>query len=520
MKEKMNVILYCRVSTDEQADGCSLEIQERCLRAYCSNHQYNIVGIYKENYSAKHYDLRRPAFKKMYDYCRKHKKEIDKILFLRWDRYARNVEFAFTYKRKIHDELGIEINAIESPIEFAGTEWSPLLSLYCGVAHTEDEKISKRTKDGIHGTLMKGKWTHKAPRGYKNVRRSKHDCWIEIDEPEATKIRALFYEVAKGVETPTSICKRMYPKLAESTFFGMMRNRFYAGYVHVPAYGNDPEQDVRGQHEPLIDEKTSDEVQDILDGKKKKQPKLSKPADPMLYLRKFLVCPVCGHILTGAASKGNGGRYYYYFCNHDHKHLNIRAEKVNEGFYAYTSTLKPNEAVLALYNEILLDIRGDRVKENYLQADKLQEKVDVLTERENRVKDMFIDGEISRKEKEESLARYSRQKEELNERIQVLRLSEDMKIKDKLGYSLNIIANLGEFFKWAGTEVKIKLLGSIFPEKIEFDGKNYRTKNFNSLLKLIYKETKQLRRIKKKLSPEFSGDNGQVPEAGLEPARL
>lgn len=91
-----NVILYCRVSTDEQADGSSLEVQERYLRAYCANHSYNVLNVYKDDYSAKHFDLRRPEFKKMYDYCRKHKKEVDKVLFLRWDRYSRNTEFAFT----------------------------------------------------------------------------------------------------------------------------------------------------------------------------------------------------------------------------------------------------------------------------------------------------------------------------------------------------------------------------------------------------------------------------------------
>ena len=143
----MNVILYCRVSTDEQADGCSLEMQERYLNAYCQNHNYTIVGVYHEDYSAKHYDLRRPELKAIYDYCRKHRNEVDKILFLRWDRFTRNLEFALTYKRKFCDELGIEINAIESPIDFKGTEWSMLLGMYCGAAHTEDEKISRRTRD-------------------------------------------------------------------------------------------------------------------------------------------------------------------------------------------------------------------------------------------------------------------------------------------------------------------------------------------------------------------------------------
>ena len=37
------VILYCRVSTDEQSEGCSLEMQERFLRAYCLNHGYDVI---------------------------------------------------------------------------------------------------------------------------------------------------------------------------------------------------------------------------------------------------------------------------------------------------------------------------------------------------------------------------------------------------------------------------------------------------------------------------------------------
>ena len=60
----------------------------------------------------------------------------------------------------------------------------------------------------------------------------------------------------------------------------------------------------------------------------------------------------------------------------------------------------------------------------------------------------------------------------------------------------------------------------MFPEKIEFDGKNYRTKSYNKMLDIIYQETKQLQGRKKKKSPKNTGDFGRVPKAGLEPARL
>ena len=515
-----NVILYCRVSTDEQREGSSIEVQEQYLRAYCSNRGFNVVDVYKEDYSAKDYDMKRPEMKKIYDYCRKHKGLVSKVLFLRWDRYSRSVEFAFAYKRKFVDELGVEINAIESPIDFSGTEWAMLLAMYCGAAHTEDEKISRRTKDGIRGTLLKGKWPHKAPRGYKNVRVAKHNCWVEVDQPKAELIKQLFQEVAKGLEAPTCIKKRLYPSLADSTFFDILRNRFYVGDVFVPAYNGEPEQYVTGIHEPLIDRETFNAVQEVLDGSKKRTPKLGSPVNPNLYLRKFLVCPVCGHPLTGAASKGRNGYYNYYFCNHEHKHLNVRAEVVNKGFIKFVSTLKPNKAVLELYNEILQDIRGEKVRANQVQADKLEEEVEAIKRRQEVVLDKYLDGELSKEEKQSITERNEAQMAKLQSRIKALRLSEDMRIKDKLSYGINLIENLATFFQIASCEVKIKLLGSIFPEKIVFDGENYRTASYNKMLDIIYQETKQLQGRGKKKSPKNEGDFGLVPKAGIEPARL
>lgn len=114
----MNVILYCRVSSDEQAENTSLDFQEKALRAYCNNRGYNVLFCKREDYTAKHYDLRRPEMNSIVKYCKKHKKEVDLILFLRWDRYSRDGEFAFKYKRIIIDEMGIGLNSVENPIDF------------------------------------------------------------------------------------------------------------------------------------------------------------------------------------------------------------------------------------------------------------------------------------------------------------------------------------------------------------------------------------------------------------------
>ena len=512
------VILYCRVSTDEQSEGCSLDMQEHFLRAYCNNRGYEIIGEpYKDDFSAKGHELNRPEFKKVYDYCRKHKGEVDKVLFLRWDRYSRNVEFAFAYKRKFIDELHIEINAIESPIDFNSGDWATMLGLFCGTAHSEDIKISKRTKDGMHGTLLKGKWPHKAPLGYLNVRRTKHDCWIETDPKTAPLVQRLFAEVAQGLEVPTLIAKRIFPTLASTSLFHLLRNPFYTGKILVPAYNGDPEQIVKGIHEALIDQRTFDAVQEVIDGKRKEAPKAGKTANPILYLRRYLTCPVCGSPLTGAVSKGNGGLYAYYFCNKDHKHLNVRADEVNKGFVRYVSKLKPNKAVLELYNEILQDIRGERVQENHKQADKLQAEVNSIEERIDRVNDMYFDGKLSTADRDKNIARYREQIERLKVQINALRISADLRIKEKLNYSINLISNLGMFFQSASCEVKTKLIGSIFPEKLLLDGKKYRTKAFNPMLNLIFKETKHLQGNKKESESKNRSQDNLGCDVGLEP---
>jgi hypothetical protein len=39
---------------------------------------------------------------------------------------------------------------------------------------------------------------------------------------------------------------------------------------------------------------------------------------------------------------------------------------------------------------------------------------------------------------------------------------------------------------------KINILGSMFPEKIEFDGEKHQTDSYNKVLDVIFKDTNQL----------------------------
>ena len=59
-----NVVIYTRVSTDEQAkNGYSLSHQKFVLTKYCEHHKLKILKLYEEDYSAKNFD--RPAFREL-----------------------------------------------------------------------------------------------------------------------------------------------------------------------------------------------------------------------------------------------------------------------------------------------------------------------------------------------------------------------------------------------------------------------------------------------------------------------
>lgn len=63
--------------------------------------------------------------------------------------------------------------------------------------------------------------------------------------------------------------------------------------------------------------------------------------------------------------------------------------------------------------------------------------------------------------------------------------------------------------------IKIKLISSMFPEKIKFDGKTYRTNSYNKVLDLIYQQTNELRGVEKKNGESISTFSASVPRPEL-----
>lgn len=281
---------------------------------------------------------------------------------------------------------------------------------------------------------------------------------------------------------------------------------------------DEKEEIIEGQHQALIDEETFYKVQEVIDGKRKKTPKLSKAINPDLFLRKYLVCPVCGHSLTGSTSKGNGGKYTYYHCANDGKHLRVSADKVNEGFAKFVGCLKPNEVVMDLYREILQDLRCEHNKDIIRKVEALKREVKETEEKLAVIDEKLCCGTIADETHERISNNCLHKIDELNQQITML--SEGRKgTREKIDYSISLINNLTKVMTDAPVIVKCKLIGSMFFDKIEFDGKNYRTTNYNRVLDLIFQETNILRGNKKEESTDSSPFERKVPRADIVPRK-
>ena len=139
--------------------------------------------------------------------------------------------------------------------------------------------------------------------------------------------------------------------------------------------------------------------------------------------------------------------------------------------------------------------------------------------RKKRVKEDYWDGNLSKEEYNEHINSIDEDISNLQKQIEGVLTSIRTNLNPKLEYSMCLINNLDRYFEDAPIEIKQRLLSSMFPEKVEFDGKTFRTTKYNAVLDLIYKETNQLRGIKKDtpldVSSSVAGEGFEPTTSGL-----
>ena len=160
------------------------------------------------------------------------------------------------------------------------------------------------------------------------------------------------------------------------------------------AGGDSPEQYVKGRHKALTDAKSFYLVQERLDGNRDKEaPEVKKVPDETFFMRSFLRCPHCGNTVYGSFSKGRNKRYAYYHCNYC-GHYRISAEDANDNMCRFLRSLKPSEAVMALYEAILVDLTREQEKVSKEERTKMKTDLASMDAKMKKLQDKWFEGVI------------------------------------------------------------------------------------------------------------------------------
>lgn len=511
-----NVIHYIRVSTDEQAEkGYSLAHQQSVLSKYSEVKEHHVLKTFTEDYSAKTFD--RPQWTKLLSFIKANKGLVNKIVFLRWDRFSRNQLDALTMIKSL-DKMGIKVESVEQPLDLSIPDNKMLLALYLTAPEIENDKNSIRTTEASRRAKLEGCWMGTAPKGYKNHREGKNSTLIRNEN--APLIIEAFERMATGIYSAEEVRKWLYSKgikMTKNNFPTIIRNQVYIGKIHIKEYKDNPEVFVNGLHQPLISEDLFYRANDVLEGRKRNM-KFGLDKTNLYPLKGLLKCPIHPHrSLTAYASTGrSGSKHHYYLCPKCDKTQRHRVGDVHESIEDVLSSIQFSAETIKLYHVILDKVMSREEENKTSELEKLQKEVDKIQTRLKNLLNSFLDGEISSKEYNEIKFNLNVNLTVANDKVATIK-ENGSTFKNYIKNHVPMLENLVSFYKSADGPTKFKILSCIFEEKLIIEKGRVATTPFTEPIRVLFDLNEVLEESKNKKEVDIDLFLKTAPPPGLEP---
>lgn len=367
----MNVAAYVRVSTQEQKlHGISVDAQEAACRAWVQEHGHHLVGVYNDaGLSARAKYTKRTAMLRLIEDIKAGKIEL--VIFTKLDRWFRNVADYYEVQ-SILEAHNVKWRAVQEDYETETASGRFKVNIMLAVAQDEADRTSERIAAMHVYKKSKGEYCGPAPVGYKVV-----DKLPAFDEETFPAVRAFFdtYFATTSTSKAIDAAADLGLKLNRSRACRMLSNPTYAGDafgIACPAYITKEQYDSR---QAFAMTKT----------------RYREAKDRRVYLFSGLLrCGTCGGNMVSSASREtkSGTRFKYYKCsNRSEKHGACNCpgyigEKRLESFL-----IENLETITAAYNTEVSAKKKVPDKSKTLQRENA--KLD-------RLKELYIDGDISR----------------------------------------------------------------------------------------------------------------------------
>ena len=480
-------IIYIRVSTDEQAqNGFSLRHQNDQLLRYCENRGIEVLKVFSEDYSAKTFN--RPAYKEMFQFARKHKKEVNHLLFVKWDRFSRNASESYSEINKLK-ALNIYPNAIEQPINTDNPEDLLMLAIYLASPEVDNRRRSLNVKVGMRRSRKEGRYLGSTPKGYTSTK-DEHGKPLLVPNKEAKHIKKAFELISSSKYSQReviAILKKEGCIITRSRMSGLLKNPIYKGYVNVPAYRDEAEQTIKGIHEPLISELLFEKAREVINGRKPKVSSYKTKSLIKFPLRGLIGCEKCGNKLTASSSKGNGGLYEYYHCtNGCDKRFSVQV--LDKELETILKGLKLKPEVKELYIKLLeKELAGD-ARKNVEEKKRLTVIISNSDAKLTKIQDLLIAGTLDSDDYKKMKNRIILEKLESEDALEKVNCYNRQDFVKQLSNAFGLIEKLPEYYINGDIESKRQIIGSMFPQKFIFENNQVRTNKAYPTFRLICKK--------------------------------
>ena len=318
------VALLLRVSSEEQRDRETIEIQREFLKEYCRLYGLEIAEIYADDGVSGTIPLHeRPEGRRLLEDAQAGK--FTTLLVYRLDRLGRSLLVIVD----AHDRLqaaGVSLRSATEPIDTSNPSGRLIFQMLASFAEYERETIGERTRAGFHRALRNGKFPGRLPYGY---RLSPDERGLEIIAEEAAVVREIIANIAEGstlyaeskrpnnegILSPGRRYKngerKHGPTWSRTTVADFVHQSAYSG-VHRVQIGKEGEI-IEREVPPIVDPGLQKRAVAALEANKRRASPMRKNARK--YLLSGLVrCGVCGFACAGRTTPDNGKSYSYYRC--------------------------------------------------------------------------------------------------------------------------------------------------------------------------------------------------------------
>lgn len=304
----MTVALYCRVSTDEQAQqGFSIDHQRERLIAYCHSQGWDDYRLYiDDGYTGTNLD--RPELSRMLQHIEGG--QIQTVVVYKLDRLSRRQKDALYLLEDVFDRRGCSFKSATEPFDTSTPLGKAMLGILAVFAQLERDTIIERTTSGRRTRIRRGLWYGgRPPFGYRWDRERQQ---LIIVPEHAEIVRQIYKQYLQGKslsELADWFALRVsVVKLDHNGIRRLLERIVYTGHLSTGT-----QETVKGRHEAVI----SNELFALAQNEAARRRNGATPLGTYL-LSGLCRCGVCGGTVIRINMRARGHSYNYYVCKNQH----------------------------------------------------------------------------------------------------------------------------------------------------------------------------------------------------------